>query len=711
MTIKNKDKTVSAENEQIIKDVIFNDQTMELIITKKNLYTNASADTTVIDFNQFRPRLAKVDSTELARLASSSAQADIDRRETHLFLVPLNDAASVTNADEFEVYIWISETEKQGFEKIGTTRVDLAPLESAINTIKSSDILDIQTSNGQTTSIRLDAIEDNKQDKQFTASNTASKNVVTDSNGFIVTEDKPTIPQAGIGLPQADTSTGSAGGSNTTTYSKSDHVHPKSTIYAEASHTHDYATDITNKPSIPLAGNVNPQPDAATASPGNSNTTAYAKIDHVHPKSTIYAESGHNHDSRYIQKSNTTGLVKNDGSIDTNTYIHTSNTTGLVKNDGTIDTGTYLQTSDVTGSVTSGNTAPVSSGGVYNALQNYTPSAFGPNIGNFGDLQDIIDAATAGDIISLDKDYKNSGSESAISISKNLTIIGNGHILDADGESAIISVTGGTINFIGLSFINGLNTSTASGAGGGAISSSSTSSIKINSCNFINNSAPRGGAIRTDRSCTIIDSTFYNNNSSLGSGGAIYCETSNLISDSIFVNNRVTASSSHGGAIYCIMSNIIFNCIFDRNQTTTYGGAIYMDVSKNTITNCNFTNNSAANGGAIGTINSLSQNNIVINCSFTSNTATSGKDIWGSSQNMIVQNCNTDSANLYGVVNKPYLTDHQSIPTIPTDTSDLTNGAGFITQSDVDLSSVESRISALEDELEDLEEDLVGSGE
>lgn len=75
--------------------------------------------------------------------------------------------------------------------------------------------------------------------------------------------------------------------------------------------------------------------------------------------------------SNYIQKSQTNGLIKNDGTIDTNTYattssiptktsdltndsgfltshqsltnyIQKSNTPGLVKNDGTIDRNTYL---------------------------------------------------------------------------------------------------------------------------------------------------------------------------------------------------------------------------------------------------------------------------------------------------------------------------------------------------------------------------------
>lgn len=60
--------------------------------------------------------------------------------------------------------------------------------------------------------------------------------------------------------------------------------------------------------------------------------------------------------ANYIAKSNTAGLVKNDGTIDTNTYalssalsdyIAKSNTAGLVKNDGTIDTSTYATTSQL----------------------------------------------------------------------------------------------------------------------------------------------------------------------------------------------------------------------------------------------------------------------------------------------------------------------------------------------------------------------------
>lgn len=67
-------------------------------------------------------------------------------------------------------------------------------------------------------------------------SSKASKNVVTDSNGNITTEAKPTIPSASSTTPSADTTNGSVGSG--TTWAKADHTHPKSTLYAEASHTH-----------------------------------------------------------------------------------------------------------------------------------------------------------------------------------------------------------------------------------------------------------------------------------------------------------------------------------------------------------------------------------------------------------------------------------------------------------------------------------------
>ena len=76
----------------------------------------------------------------------------------------------------------------------------------------------------------------------------ASKNVVTDSSGKITTEDKPTIPSASSTTPSADTTSGSVG--TGTTWARSNHTHPKSSLYAESSHTHT-KSQITDFPTIP----------------------------------------------------------------------------------------------------------------------------------------------------------------------------------------------------------------------------------------------------------------------------------------------------------------------------------------------------------------------------------------------------------------------------------------------------------------------------
>lgn len=63
---------------------------------------------------------------------------------------------------------------------------------------------------------------------------------------------------------------------------------------------------------------------------------------------------------QYIEKSETPGLIKNDGTVDTtqylssipDTYIQKSDTSGLIKNDGTIDTNTYALSSDLSNEVT-----------------------------------------------------------------------------------------------------------------------------------------------------------------------------------------------------------------------------------------------------------------------------------------------------------------------------------------------------------------------
>lgn len=102
-------------------------------------------------------------------------------------------------------------------------------------------------------------------------------------------------------------------------------------------------TSDTNYPSEKLVK------DSLDDKISKSNTSGLVKNDGTIDTNTYLTSASM---SNYIEKSNTSGLVKNDGTIDTNTYltqhqsltdyVQKSNTNGLLKNDGTVDTTTYL---------------------------------------------------------------------------------------------------------------------------------------------------------------------------------------------------------------------------------------------------------------------------------------------------------------------------------------------------------------------------------
>ena len=80
----------------------------------------------------------------------------------------------------------------------------------------------------------------------------------------------------------------------------------------------------------------------------------------------------------------------------------------------------------------------------------------------FDDIQTAIGSAADGDTIELDGLYK--GLETAIIIDKNnLTILGNDAILDAQGKSRILNITGAGVILKNINFING-NTTDNGGA-------------------------------------------------------------------------------------------------------------------------------------------------------------------------------------------------------------------------------------------------------
>ena len=285
MTIKHQNKNISAEKQYVITDVQDNPNGI-LTFTLSNLYSNTT-DTLQIDLSKHKLTLTKVTQSELNRLKNSQDEIDIKNRESHIYLVQKN----TNDEGVYQEFIWVD----NDFEIVGSTAINLEPyfLKENIyngldysqnnntkalsayqgyllnqNKINKSDIITNLTTDNDNKVLSAKQgklLQDNKLNKNQTSYK--GKNVVVDNNsGEITFEDKPTIPEASTTTPLSDSTNGSTG-----------------------------------------------------------NSDKWAKADHVHPKSNLYAESGHNHDNTYIKLSNTTGLVKNDGTIDTSTYLIKSN--------------------------------------------------------------------------------------------------------------------------------------------------------------------------------------------------------------------------------------------------------------------------------------------------------------------------------------------------------------------------------------------------
>ena len=150
---------------------------------------------------------------------------------------------------------------------------------------------------------------------------------------------------------------------------------------ANATHTHT-VSQVTDFPSIPSKVS-----DLTNDSGFITSSSLPTKVSDLNNDSGFITSSSLptklsdlTNDSNFIETSNTAGLIKNDGTIDTNqyltqhqslaNYIQKSNTSGLIKSDGTVDTNTYLtqhqslseylKTTDVVDNLTStSSTAPL----------------------------------------------------------------------------------------------------------------------------------------------------------------------------------------------------------------------------------------------------------------------------------------------------------------------------------------------------------------
>ena len=187
------------------------------------------------------------------------------------------------------------------------------------------------------------------------------------------------------------------------------------------------------------------------------------------------------------------------------------------------------------------------------------------NVGTIEDLKTLIKNTKEGNILSLDKNFKNERYGNII-INKKITIDGNGHSI----ENISFTCDTDEIELNNIVFFN----VTTNRVNGGALQLNGQR-ISINNCIFYNN---------------IINGT------SVYEGGAISVNSSSVetkIVDCYFIDNFC---SNNGGAIRWIANNgVLIGCKFIGNVATNSGGAIKWLGINGLIRDCLFENNKSNN--------------------------------------------------------------------------------------------------------------------
>ena len=224
----------------------------------------------------------------------------------------------------------------------------------------------------------------------------------------------------------------------------------------------------------------------------------------------------------------------------------------------------------------------------------------------FTELDTAIANAEAGDVIVLNNDITNN-KDSYMLIDKQLTIEGNGHTIDALGQSGIFFIKGENVVLNNITFTNAKNHYPGGdNMYGGAVCWFGFNGT-VNNSVFTNNIADPdepmsgyGGAIDWIDGIggKIYNSKFYNNYANK-SGGALRVKADIIIDNSVFSYN----DAPDGGAIYVVNqganSGAITRCVFTHNSAKNKGGAVYFYSNAVTVRDNYFTQNSAKYGGAI----------------------------------------------------------------------------------------------------------------
>jgi len=161
---------------------------------------------------------------------------------------------------------------------------------------------------------------------------------------------------------------------------------------------------------------------------------------------------------------------------------------------------------------------------------------------------------------------------------------------------------------------------------GGAIYFHINCVSQLTDCTFTNNSSDYGGAIYYYLGCVsgVADCTFTGNRAN-EDGGGIDCEPNGVVtvSDCNFTNN----SADSGGALYLDenCSGTVAGSVLVNNDANEDGGAIYITDSNIAVAGCNISNNSAAHGAGVYCL--YSPESSIVDCTISHNDAF-GTHIW-----------------------------------------------------------------------------------
>ena len=234
--------------------------------------------------------------------------------------------------------------------------------------------------------------------------------------------------------------------------------------------------------------------------------------------------------------------------------------------------------------------------------------------GTFSSLQSKINSASEGSTINLYDDYTyntNFGSTDGVTITKSITINGNGHTINGASKSSIFLIYGAeNVVLNNIVFKNAY----CSDGNGGAIYTLG-SDVTIESCEFDNNFALNGGSIFSAYSNVTVRDSSFSNADIVGVGGAIMSVNSVLIClNTEFANNYAMTA---GGDIYSNNGTLfLFGSNFAGSSSDDIGGSIYSEEDYMQVFGCSFEDCRSLEdaGGAIYCLNSiLTSNSTVFN--------------------------------------------------------------------------------------------------